>query len=222
MQIAGVRDGLQKLYPVLVSLAPSQFDKFFAGAQVLEVPAGTVMFDEHQACNGFPMLLEGAIKVAKVAHSGREIVLYRVLPGESCILTSSCLLGNSPCKARGVAETRLRLVVLPGAQFGRLLEHHPPFRSDIFQLFGERMTDLMQLVEAVAFQKLDQRMAAHLLGKGKTLHTTHQALADELGSVREIVTRLLRSFEDHGWIELSREQIEIRDATALRRVAASD
>ena len=220
MQIADVRNALQELYPALASLAPLRFDELFAGAQVMEVPAGTVMFDEHQACNGFPMLLEGAIKVAKVAHSGREILLYRVLPGESCILTSSCLLGNSPYNARGVAETRLKLVALPGAQFGKLLEQHAPFRSYIFQLFGERMTDLLQLVEAVAFQKLDQRLAAHLLGKGKTLHTTHQALADELGSVREIVTRLLRGFEDHGWLALSREQIEIRDAAALRDIAA--
>ena len=98
----------------------------------------------------------------------------------------------------------------------------PAFRTYVFALFADRMTDLMQLVEAVAFQRLDQRLAALLLGKGRLVHTTHQQLADELGSVREIVTRLLRRFADQGLVALSREQVEILDPAGLRAVAANE
>lgn len=215
----GIRTRLLALYPALQSLSAQRLDEMLGRLEAVEVPAGTKMFDELQSCGGFPMLLEGAIRVAKTAQNGREILLYRVLPGESCILTSSCLLGGSAYTARGVAETKLVMVALDPAQFRQLVASHEPFRSYVFELFGERMTELMQLVEAVAFQKLDQRLAAHLLGKGKIVHTTHQALAEEVGSVREIVTRLLRSFEDKGWVALSREQIDILDAAALRRMA---
>jgi len=109
--------------------------------------------------------------------------------------------------------------VLPRALFSLLIEQHPPFRAYVFNLFGERLADLMQLVEEVAFHKLDQRLAALLLNKGEIIHVTHQGLADELGSVREIVSRLLKSFQDQGMLELGREQVRIIDTKALRKVA---
>jgi CRP/FNR family transcriptional regulator, anaerobic regulatory protein len=146
--------------------------------------------------------------------------LYRVVPGEACILTTSCLLGNVAYNARGVAESEVTAVALPQLVFQRLLGEHEPFRTYVFGLFAERISELMQLVEAVAFQKLDQRLAALLLGKGKVIHTTHQALADELGSVREIVSRLLKTFAEQGLVSLAREQVEIVDAARLRRIAA--
>jgi CRP/FNR family transcriptional regulator len=188
---------------------------------VRAAPAGSVMFDEKNPCQAFPMLLDGVIRVSKVAPNGRELQLYRVVPGESCILSTSCMLGTAPYTARGTAETDVTVFALPAALFDKLLSEHQPFRSYVFTLFADRIIDLMQLVEAVAFQKLDQRLAALLLGKGKLIHTTHQALADELGSVREIVTRLLRSFAEQGFVSLGREQIEIVNAPALRKVAAA-
>ena len=100
-----------------------------------------------------------------------------------------------------------------------MLSQYEPFRDYIFSLFSERLTDLMQLVSAVAFQKLDQRLAALLIGKPNPMHITHQALADELGSVREIVSRLLKNFADQGWVRLGREQIEVVDASALRKLS---
>jgi CRP/FNR family transcriptional regulator len=99
---------------------------------------------------------------------------------------------------------------------------HEPFRRFVFSVFASRMADLMSLAEAVAFQRLDQRLAAALLGHGRQLHSTHQALADELGTVREIVTRLLRRFERAGWVALGRERIELRDPVALRALAAGE
>jgi len=99
---------------------------------------------------------------------------------------------------------------------------YEPFRRFVFGVFADRLADLMALAEAVAFQRLDQRLAAALLGHGEVLHASHQALADELGTVREMVTRLLRRFERSGWLSLGRERIELRDAAALRRLAAGE
>jgi len=209
---------LEAEYPVLTELPPKLREGIASAAQAVTVPAGATLFDERQPCQGFPFVLAGAIRVAKVAANGRELPLYRVTPGETCIITSSCLLGNVPYNARGTTESETVLVLLPQALFTELLAQ-APFRNFIFQLFGERMADLMRLVEEVAFRKLDQRLAALLLGKGRVVHATHQQLADELGSVREMVSRLLKGFAEQGWVSLGREQIEILDAAGLRRLA---
>lgn len=215
-----IRQRLRSLYPAFESLDDRRLDALLDESIVLNVKAGTVMFDEESPCQAFPLLVSGTIRVSKVGPSGRELQLYRVVPGEACILTTSCLLGEVAYNARGVAESDVTAVALPQPVFQRLLGEHEPFRTYVFGLFAERISELMQLVEAVAFQKLDQRLAALLLGKGKVIHTTHQALADELGSVREIVSRLLKAFAEQGLVSLAREQIEIVDAGKLRRLAA--
>jgi CRP/FNR family transcriptional regulator len=142
-----------------------------------------------------------------------------VRPGELCIVTVSCLLGGEPYPATGVAETALSAVDLPRALILRLVAEHPPFREMAFKLFAERLTGLMQLVEEVAFRKLDQRLAAWLLARGSTIAASHQAIADELGSVREIVSRLLKQFEEQDWVRLGRERIEVLAPEGLRRLA---
>lgn len=203
-------------YPMFRDMSATHLKNLLANAATLQLPAGTVVFDENQPCQGFPLLLAGSVRVIKAAANGRALQLYRVCTGESCILTSSCLLGHSRYHARGVVEEDVEMVVLPPAAFRTLLSVHEPFRDYIFSLFSERLTDMMQLVSAVAFQKLDQRLAALLIGKPSPIRITHQALADELGSVREIVSRLLKNFSEQGWIRLGREQIEIVHAAALK------
>ena len=160
----------------------------------------------------------GSIRVSKTSANGRELPLYRVTPGETCVISSSCLLGNEDYNARGIAETETEMVMLPQADFNALLAE-PAFRGFVFHLFADRIADLMQLIEEVAFHKLDQRLATLLLGKGRLVHTTHQHLADELGSVREIISRLLKGFAAQGLVKLSREQVEILDPAGLRRIA---
>ncbi|WP_439535348.1 Crp/Fnr family transcriptional regulator [Methyloversatilis sp.] len=217
---SGTRVGaLTALYPLLSGLSAAARQRIETEGRLLDVPAGTRLFDEHQPCTGFPFVLSGQVKVAKASASGRELPLYRVHAGETCVISSACLLGHNDYNAYGVAETPLKLLVLPAALFEQLLAE-PDFRRFVFGLFSERVADLMQLVEAIAFHRLDQRLASLLLGHGKTLHTTHQQLADELGSVREIVTRLLKSFADQGLVSLGRNQIDILDAAGLRGIAA--
>jgi CRP/FNR family transcriptional regulator, anaerobic regulatory protein len=209
---------LLALYPVLDGTDAHLRRRLLEQMQVVHAPAGSVVFDEAQPCQGFPFLLSGSIRVVKAAPNGRELPLYRVLPGETCIISSSCLLGHVAYNARGIAQGDTALVLLPRPLFEELLGA-PDFRNFVFQLFAERMADLMQLVEEVAFRRLDQRLAALLLGKGRLLHATHQQLADELGSVREMVSRLLKGFSEQKLVALGREQIEILDPGGLRKIA---
>jgi CRP/FNR family transcriptional regulator len=208
-------------YPMLAELPASKLDDLLAQAMVMSLPVGTTVFDENQACQGFPLILSGSLRVIKASANGRELQLYRVIPGESCILTSSCLLGHTRYQARGICEHDVEMVLLPASAFHVLLESQSSFRTYVFHLFSDRLTDLMQLVSAVAFQKLDQRLAALLITKGSPIHSTHQALADELGSAREMVSRLLKGFADQGWLLLGREHIEIVDKAALSKLAAN-
>lgn len=221
MDNQAVKQRVLKLYPVFQSMPRSLLDQALKQAVHTKLSSGAVLFEDHQPCQGFPMLLDGSVRVVKNSPNGRELQLYRVNPGEICILTSSCLLGNSPYSARGVAEDALSLVVLPQSLFNKLLESHEPFRKYVFSLFSERLAELMQLVEEVAFRKLDQRLAALLLSKGEFIRTTHQNLADELGSVREIISRLLKSFADQGLVALGREQIEVLNTKALQQIAGA-
>ncbi|MDO8787523.1 MAG: Crp/Fnr family transcriptional regulator [Sulfuritalea sp.] len=210
---------LVALYPVLAKLPEGLLRRICDALQTLDIPSGTAVFDEHQPCRGFPFVLAGAIRVAKISAGGRELPLYRVVAGENCIITSSCLLGHADYNARGVTEGPTTLALLPRDLFDEMLGE-PVFRDFVFALFAERMAELMQLIEEVAFRKLDQRLAALLLGKGRVVHATHQQLADELGSVREMVSRLLKGFAEQGLVRLGREQVEVLDPAGLRKMAS--
>ena len=212
---------LRKLFPALADAAPATLTRIVEHGIHRNVPAGTLMFDAHTPCAGFPLVLSGTVKVLQQYPNGREMLLYKVRPGESCLLSGSCLLGHTNYAATGIAETEVELLVLPPADFNTLIAGDEAFRTHVFSMFGERLATLLSLVEAITYQKLDQRLAALLLAKGDSVHATHQALADELGSVREIVSRLLRAFEDKGWVDLARERIELTDRAALQALVGA-
>ena len=207
------------LYPALADVHPA-LDTLGPFAGPMAVPIGTVLFDENAPCQGFPLVLEGEVKVSRHSSDGRSLELYRVVPGELCLASSASLFRGQPLAANAIAIKPTTLLLIPPATFRQWLET-PAFRNEVLGLFAERMADLTGLIDAVAFQKLDQRLAAALLGRGQDLVLTHQELADELGTVREIVSRLLRRFEREGWVELAREHIQIRNSAALRAVAAA-
>ena len=215
-----IRRRVLEQYPMLKSLPAVDLDRLLASAAYVKAPAGAVMFDEGEACQGFPLLLSGVARIVKAAPNGRELHLYNVAPGDACILTSSCILGKTNYHARGSAQTEVEAVMLSPAAFRALFYELEEFRDYVFCRYSERLTELLQLVSAVAFQKLDQRLAAALIAKPKPIRETHQALADELGSLREIVSRLLKNFAEQGWVRLGREHIEILDESGLRKVAA--
>ena len=211
---------LLPLYPVLADLPEAlRDDTLGRHVQAVRLPAGQLLFDEGAPCQGFPMVLAGEVRVARGTHEGRSLELYRVGPGELCVASTACLFGQTLLTAHGSTTQATELVVLSPSAFERWTAVES-FRRFVFGIFADRLADLMALAEAVAFQRLDQRLARCLLGHGTVLQGTHQSLADELGTVREIVSRLLRRFEQAGWIEIGRERVTVRDAAALRTLAA--
>lgn len=211
---------LSALYPAVAALPAALRDSVLAeDATVMTVPAQVPLFQEGAPCQGFPLVLSGEVRVARGAQNGRSLELYRVGPGELCVASTSCLFGHSLMVAHGATTEPTELVVLSPRGFDRWVIDSG-FRQFVFGIFADRLADLMALAEAVAFQRLDQRLAGTLLGHGAVVASSHQALADELGTVREIVTRLLKRFERAGWLRLGRERIEVLDAAALRQLAA--
>jgi len=204
---------LSALYPAAAALPGG-----LAHLPLQTVPAGCVLFREQEPCRGFPMLVEGEVRVSRAAPNGRELELYRVVPGELCLVSSASLFAGQAMSARGLTTAPTTLALMPPHDFLAGLGHEA-FRAYVLGLFASRMSDLTGLIEAIAFQRLDSRLAAALLGHGPQLRITHQALADELGTVREIVTRLLHRFEREGLVTLSRECITLRDSAALRSLA---
>ena len=206
--------------PLLAELPPPLAQDLANNAVVTKLPAGTPVFRETDSCPGFPIVLSGRVRVTRSLDNGRELNLYEVEPGESCVMSTGCMLGNMPYRAHGHCLTDVELALLPRPLFERLMAEHPPFRAEVFSLFADRLTRLMELVEAVGFQRLDQRLAAALLGKGQRVESSHEQLAQSLGVSRESVSRQLKSFEERGWVQLGRGAIGILDPRSLRQLAA--
>lgn len=211
---------LARLVPGLGALPAPLAAEVEAQAVPLGAPAGAVLFDEESPCTGMLVLETGAVRVARATPAGRELLLYRVRPGETCVLTLSCLLGQSSYPARGSAETEVAGVFLPAALFDRLVAASPAFRAFVFAAFSTRLRGVLELASAVTFERLDRRLAAALLERVERtglleLAVTHQQLADELGCAREPVSRLLEGLEQRGAVELGRGRLRVRDKAAL-------
>lgn len=206
-------------FPVFAEAPADIVDRLEEQVMRKQARPGDLLFDRRMPCGGFPLVLEGTARVSAASAAGREIVLYRVAPGEGCILSGGCLLGHADYAAQGVAESDVDLVVLPPALFNELMARSEAFRRFVFDMYGARLAEVMELVEEVAFRKMDGRLARLLVQRGPTVEATHQALADDLGSVRVVVSRVLRSFEDRGWIRLERERVTVTDLKALAEFA---
>lgn len=210
-------------FPALAALADPVARRVLAAAQRVELPPGETLFRAGDACRHYVMVLAGSIRVHKVSESGREIVLYRVERGQTCVLTTSCLFAATPYSAEGVTETPVSAALLSRESFNEAVAGSAGFRRFVFAAFGERIEGLMELVDAIAFGRVDERLAARLLAFADTtavISLTHQQLATELGTAREVVSRLLKEFERRGWVALMRGEIAIRDRAALERLAA--
>lgn len=214
-----IRSSFLAQFPIFNSLPGPDLDLALGAAHVRRVPKGATPFGTNSPCMGFSMLLEGVIRVVKLGANGREVELYRLQPGESCLISSSCMLGKANYSADAVAQTDLLVFTIPPSVFKQLLARNEVFQEFVFSQFSQRLADLMMLVEAIAFQKLDQRLAHLLLEEGPELKTSHARLADRLGTVRDIVGRLLKNFEQRELVSLSRERIRVLNAEGLKEVA---
>jgi len=210
-----------KTIPALAALPAEAARLLDASARAVTIPAGTVLFREGSACANFVLVIEGSVRVQKVSEGGREIVLYRVEGGQSCVLTTACLLGGADYSAEGVAETEIRALLLPAAAFRGLLASSEVFRDFVFAAYTARIADLLLLIEEVAFGRIDMRLAGWLAGRGGAdgIKATHQEIAVELGTAREVVSRQLKEFERRGWLVLHRGRIAVLESGALSALA---
>lgn len=198
--------------------------RLLAQSKIIHVPAGTVIFGPGKAPEHLLLLLDGTVRVQQTSDSGREIVLYRVSAGESCVLTTACLLAYEDYAAEGIAESEVDAAAIPRQIFDQLIAGSAKFRQFVFTAYSRRVTDLFAVIEEVAFQRLDIRLAQKLLDlaqDAESLTITHQQLAAELGTAREVVSRQLQEFQRRGWITSQRGRVHLKDPGALRDLAAT-
>ncbi len=207
-------------FPDLLKLEPAAREKLAQAARIVEAPVGTIGYRETDPCNAYVMRLAGRSRVYKLSDTGREILLYRVGAGETCVLTTTCLLGRSRYPASTVVEEPIRDVVVPAATFHQLMVESDVFRRFVMSNYGDLISELIVLVDEVAFHSIAARLAGLLLEAPSGVVTaTHQQMADELGSAREVVSRQLKEFERSGWIRLMRGSVEVLDRAALQKLA---
>lgn len=179
---------------------------------------GAVAYELDGACADYVMCIDGRTRVFRSSETGREMLIYRVGPGGTCVLTTQCLLSGSNFPAESVAEERTELAALPADTFRRLMAESPDFRTFVLDDYTKLLASLFVLVDEVAFATLEQRLARRLLVEADArgvVAKTHQQLAAEIGSVREVVSRVLGEWADIGLVLLRRGQVEIADRAAL-------
>lgn len=194
-----------------------------ARSRVIRLPTGSRVFEPGQRAENMLLLLSGSVRVQQISETGREVFLYRVHAGESCILTTACMLADEEYSAEGLAETEIEAVAIPRHVFDDLTGRSPAFRSFVFQSYSRRIADLFGLIDDIVFQRMDVRLAEHLLELEKDSHiaATHQALAFDLGTAREVISRTLGEFQRQGWVGLGRGEIHITNRAGLERLSRS-
>jgi CRP/FNR family transcriptional regulator len=195
-----------------------------ASATFVQLPAGEHVFREGDVCGSVVFLGRGAVRVFKAGETGREITLYHLEPGEACILNVACVVANVPYPAQAVTDVAVEAVVVDPGLFLGWMEKAAPVRSFVFRMMSQRFVSLLVRVEDLILSRLDRRLARFLLSASRSpdgiVHLTHEAVAAELGSAREVMSRLLKDLERRGAVHLQRGQIGILDEDQLERIAA--
>ncbi len=210
-------------FPLLAALDQTSLGLLVDSSRLITVPAGRVVFEDSSPPTHYTLVIDGVLRVQKMAESGREIVLYRVEAGQSCVLNTSGLMSGGSYGAQAMTETEVQAVQLPAASFHALLARSEPFRQFVFSAYSARLADLLCLIEEVAFGRIDMRLAQCLLDHAtaeNAVLATHQELAVELGTAREVVSRQLKDFERRGWLALFRGRVELIRSDALQRLTA--
>lgn len=205
-------------FPGLTSLESEHLETLKAKVRFVRLDAGDVAYRQGWPCPNYVMCLEGGTRSYKTSASGREILIYRVLAGQTCVLTTQCLLAGGTFPAESVAEADTLLAAVPAATFHELMAASPAFRRFVLDDFGQLLSSLMALIDEVAFSSLNERLARRLIAEANAdgvVAKTHQQLAADLGSVREVISRQLSEWERSGFVRTSRGRIEIVDKSAL-------
>ncbi len=211
-----------RLFPTLAAGDPAT-RALLEDAQSLELPPDQPVFFAGSPCPNYVMVLEGSIRVQILGEGGREALLYRVEPGQACVLTTCCILSGDDYPAEAFTESRVRILMVSKPIFDRALAEAPAFRRFVFDNLGARIAQLVNRMEELAFRPIGQRLAHFLLlrtapAPSAPLMATHQEIAAEMGTAREVVSRHLKRMETAGLVRLGRSTIQILDRQGLERI----
>lgn len=213
-----INENWHRRFPQLAGSDDPAVRNLVGRARTVTLPAGTQLFRPGAACDNFLLLLDGDIRVYLTSLAGREVTLYRISGGDSCVLTTSCLLGNERYPALGITESDVTALAIDKRRFEAVMDASATFRQFVFSKFSGRLAELIQRMDAVTFMPIDQRLAEVLLRDaeaGRPTLATHQDLATELGTAREVVSRHLKRFESEGLIRIGRGRVTVLDRDAL-------
>lgn len=208
----------------LAQLSPQLRRKLESAARIRTIKPGERLFAPQQKPAGMLFLIEGTVRVSQRSDSGREIVLYRVTGGESCVMTTACLFTQQNYYAEGIAETAVRAAEVPQQTFNDLIANSPEFRDFVLAAYSHRIVDLFRVIDDVVFGRMDLRIAERLVkiaDDDGVVQATHHDIATELGTAREVVSRQLHEFQKRGWLEQGRGRVRLLQPDALARFAAS-
>lgn len=205
--------------------APHDLPGYFGSAAIQRsLPAGTSVFHHEAPCQHYLWVANGSVRVSLITTAGNELLLYRVNPGESCMLTTTCLMSSTPYPAQGVTEKPVTAVLLPKKDFEAALMSSVEFRQEVFGQLGARLAQIISRIESVKYQDIDVRLAQTLLlhaDEGDRICKTHQQLAAEIGTSREVTSRHLKSLEKRRWLVLGRGCITIYERCELEQLGCS-
>ena len=211
-------------FPAIAGLSARHLQVARGTVQFPILEAGAIAYDREGRCPNYVMCLDGRTRVYRTSDSGRELLLYKVGAGETCLLTTQCLLSGGLFQAESVAEAQTELAALPADTFHTLMADSPVFRTFVLDDYTRLLTGLFGLIDEIAHASLEQRLARRLLIEADAaglIRKTHQQLASDLGSVREVVSRILGEWTDLGYVVLSRGQVEIADRPGLAAMRAA-
>ncbi len=213
-------EALTQQFPFLQQADSAFRDSFFSHVNAVSVSVGSAICDQGMHCQYLALVISGVARVYKLGENGREITLYRITTGESCILTVSCIVSGSPFPAFAVCEEAIDALVISPTVVRQWTDEFPVWRRYLFGLISDRLGDVMSVIEEIAFRRVDRRLAAYLLQRarsedGERIKMTHQAIASDLGTSREVVSRILKDFEHQGLITVSRGQLQLSDRDGL-------
>lgn len=218
-----IAETIADLFPFWHKLDSNSKSDFLNQGQYVNLPGGQFICLEGDLCHHLPLVISGNVRVYKIGESGREITLYHLEPGDSCIMTASCIISHKVFPAFAVCETEVEAFTIPATSLRQWIAYNPLWQEYIFGLLAQRLGNVIEIIEEVAFRRMDSRIAAYLLNNGnnklKTIQITHEAIAQELGSSREVVSRILKTFEQQGLLSLSRGKIKLKNWSEMGKIA---
>jgi CRP/FNR family transcriptional regulator len=211
-----------EIYPELETLDDAAKALFEKSVSVVSVPSDQTIFSPGDPCDHWHMILSGSVRVVQTTSGGREMVVCRFFPGKTCIISALGVMSGDPHTTRAITDSAVTALTLEKSIFRELINSSDSFREFVFSAYNTEILSLMSLVEDVACGRIDSRLAACLLSRkepGDVFRGTHEDLATELGTAREVVTRQLKTFEQRGWVQTGRGSVTLRNPAALQQIA---